>query len=448
MRKTINKIAAGSAVALASALMLAGCGGGVQPGEAPGEDDSGETATGTATGLSVWSLTGGINEKVRTESFEWWNADHPDQQFTQELFADDAFKEKIRTAVGAGQAPTLIYNWTGGLLREYVDNGVVADITEGTKDVYGRVLPSVAESGVVDGKVYAIANSQTMPVVVYYNMDVLDEVGASLPTDWNELLEAVALLKDAGKTPIALAGQSKWPYLMYIQYLTDRVGGPEVFKAIEAGEPDSWSDPAVTEALTMIQELVEAGAFGEGFASVSADADADLALLYTGRAAMLVQGTWAYTSIKENAVDEIASGVIGATTFPAVPNGAGDPLNIVGNPSNFWAISATATPQEQEAAMEYLNTIVFDQQYTDAFLEGGGIPPVEGLESEMAKMDDAAFMEFVYGLVGDAPNFQLSWDQALPSGQAQDLLTNLEKIFMLQITPEEFVDNMNASLAK
>ena len=40
----------------------------------------------------------------------------------------------------------------------------------------------------------------------------------------------------------------------------------------------------------------------------------------------------------------------------------------------------------------------------------------------------------------------MSWDQALPSAQAQELLTNLSQIFLLQITPEEFVEKMNATL--
>jgi len=49
-------------------------------------------------------------------------------------------------------------------------------------------------------------------------------------------------------------------------------------------------------------------------------------------------------------------------------------------------------------------------------------------------------------MVKDAPHFQLSWDQALPSDQAQPLLDNLSRIFLGEITPEQFAEAMNATL--
>lgn len=76
---------------------------------------------------------------------------------------------------------------------------------------------------------------------------MLKEAGLSdAPTTWDELLDDVAKLKDAGKTPIALAGGSKWPYLMWAAYLIDRIGGPDVMQNILDGKADAWSDPAVS----------------------------------------------------------------------------------------------------------------------------------------------------------------------------------------------------------
>lgn len=45
----------------------------------------------------------------------------------------------------------------------------------------------------------------------------------------------------------------------------------------------------------------------------------------------------------------------------------------------------------------------------------------------------------------DAPTFQLSWDQAIDPSQEQALLENLELVFLGQLTPEEFAENMNAT---
>lgn len=443
MGKSTKRILMMGLGALASVALLAGCGGGAQPGQSGSGGDNGSSGNGSAT---AWAITGGVHEQLWSSSFDWWNEDNPDREISYEMFANDAFKEKIRTAVGAGNAPTLIYSWAGGALQEYVDNGNIIDITEGTRDVMDRVIPSVANVGKIDDKTYAVPNAQSQPVVLYYNKALFEQVNLDVPETWDDLMAAIPVLNEAGIAPFSVAGQSKWPYLMYIQYLTDRVGGPEAFQAVLDGEPDAWSNPVFAEALTMIQDLVRADAFIDGYGSVSADANADQALLYTGRAAMLLQGSWIYSSMKADAPDKIEDGTVGYTTFPTLPGGAGDPTNIVGNPSNYWSIAASSSPKAQETALEYLNDIVFDTKYSDFLLDGGGVPPVTGLEDQIAQTEDSGFLTLVYSMVSSAPHFQLSWDQALPSSQAQELLTNLEKIFMLQSTPEDFAKAMNETL--
>ncbi|MHB1063320.1 MAG: extracellular solute-binding protein [Georgenia sp.] len=421
-------------------VALAACGS-ATPGSSEGTG-GGAAADGTA---SAWMLTGGAEPAFRAQ-VEQWNADQPDKQLNVEWFANDAYKEKIRTAVGAGNSPTLIYSWAGGTLVDYVANDEVVDITAGTQDLLARTLPSIAANGQIDGKTYAVAFNPSQPVVLYYNQDVLDAAGVTVPTTYGDLLAAVATLKEQGIIPIALAGQSKWPELMYIQYLTDRIGGPEVFQSVLDGVAGSWSDPAIIEALTKIQQLADAGAFGEGFGSVTADADADVALVYTGKAAMLLQGGWAYPTFVANAPEMITSGALGFAPFPSVEGGKGDPANIVGNPSNFWSVSADAPAAAQATATEFLNTMVFSDSAVDELLSIGGVPPVAGLEGKIAKADNADFMSFAYGMLRDAPHFQLSWDQALPPAQAQALLDNLSQVFLGQITPKQFGETMNATL--
>jgi raffinose/stachyose/melibiose transport system substrate-binding protein len=432
MMKLKSRRVATAVAAVAALAVLAGCSG-AQPGGAPGS-------------LSAWAVSGGVNEQLWAHSFDEWNKKNPDTQITYEMVANDPFKERIRTAIGAGTEPTLIFNWSGGTLQDYVKNGNVVDLTAGTEDVLKRVLPSVAQAGVIDGKVYAITNSQSQPVMMYYNKQLFDQVGIEVPTTWSELMDAVDTFKAAGITPFALGGGSNWTYLMWIQYLTDRIGGPDVFQAVLDGKKDAWSDPAITETLKDIQDLVKAGGFGDGFASVSGDQGADLALVYSGKAAMVPQGSWAYGTFKSDAADWLAAGNLGLAPFPTVEGGAGDPADIVGNLSNYWSVSANATPEQITAAKKYMNEQVFDDDYTGFLLDGGGVPPVAGLEDAIAKTDDATFLSFAYGMVRDAPHFQLSWDQALAPAPAQALLTNLAQIFLLQITPEQFETTMNATL--
>ena len=197
------------------------------------------------------------------------------------------------------------------------------------------------------------------------------------------------------------------------------------------------------QALGMIQQLVEAGAFGDKFGSVVADANADAALLHTGKAGMLLQGAWVYSSFLTDAPDFVSSGDLGFSTFPAVDGGEGDPTDTVGNPANFWSVSASASKEQQDIAIKYLNEALFDSSYVESLIQNGGVPVTTDAESQLATSEQAPFLSFAYDMIKNAPSFQLSWDQALPADQAQALLSNLSQVFLGQTSPEEFASAMD-----
>jgi raffinose/stachyose/melibiose transport system substrate-binding protein len=425
-----------AAAVAAAALTLTACGGGNRPG-----------GTGAAPegGFSAWALTGGSEAAFRA-SFDDWNSTNSSQKVNAEFFANDAYKEKIRTAVGSGNAPTLIYSWAGGTLNDYVKSSKVVDLTSSTSGLQQRIIPAVLDNGKVDGKVYAVPNNNAQPVVLYYNRELMSKAGiAGPPQTFDELLADVQKLKAAGvDTPIALAGQSQWPELMWIEYLADRVGGPEAFKDVLAGKPEAWSNPDMLKALGMIQQLVKAGAFGDKYGSVVADSSADVALVHTGKAGMLLQGAWVYSNFLTDSPQFVKAGKLGWTTFPAVAGGKGDAKDVVGNPANFWSVSAAASKEQQAAAIKYLNEAVFNDANVDSLIKAGTVPVTTDARPKLASSEQGKFLTFVYDMVQKAPSFQLSWDQALTSGQAQTLLTNLSQVFLGQQTPEQFAEAMKA----
>ncbi len=433
-----HKLLKTAALATAALFALAGCGS-----SGPGGNTNADSAT-------MWGLTGG-DETTYKSSIDAWNADNADETIKLEFFANDAYKTKVRTAIGAGQGPTFIYGWGGGVLKSYVDADQIQDLSSLISEhpeVQSRYIPSILESGVINGKTYALPNNKVAPVVIYYNKDVFAEAGVTPPKTWDELLALVPVFNKAGVAPFSLGGQSKWPSLMWLEYLVERLGGPEVFQAVIDGKTDAWSDPAIIKALTMIQELVDANGFTSGFSSIASDSGADTALVYTGKAAMLMQGGWAYQGFKKDAPDFVAEDKLGFIEFPSVEGGKGDPKNIVGNPSNFWSISAKATEAQKKTAYDYIVDGMFTDAYIDDLIASGAVPVVQGVEAKLEASDDSTFLTFAYKLAKDAPHFQLSWDQALSPAQGDAMLTNLDQIFLKEITPQQFATTMNATLGK
>lgn len=433
-RRTV--LAAGIATLLGGTVVGCGTSGPRSPG---GSGSAGK-------GASVWILSG-VTEKAFTGSFDFWNSAHPDQRFSVQSFANDPYKQKIRTAVGARQAPTLIYGWGGGVLASYVDAHSVDDLSDLAADpeVKDRFLPSIAAAGTIDGKTYALPNNGVKPVMIYYNKDLFARVGAKPPQTWDQLMGLVPKFKRAGIAPFTVSGQAKWPLLPWLSYLMDRIGGPGVLNGILAGRPDAWSNPAVTEANERIQQLVDAGGFVKGFASISADSGADVALLYTGRAAMSLGLPATYQTVQTAAPKFVAGGKLGYFPFPRVDGGKGDPDNVVGNPSNFWSVSASASEAAKQTARAYLKSSLLDDQYATDLLKVGNVPPVTHLEQKIAASSDPDYFSTVYRLATEAPHFALSLDQALRPEQSDAILTNVQQIFLKQITPQKFADNMNAT---
>src|SRR5690606_9424798 len=221
-----------------------------------------------------------------------------------------------------------------------------------------------------------------------------------------------------GVAPFSLAGQSRWTNMMWLEFLFDRIGGPEVFEAVYNGEKNAWSHPDAIKALTEVQKLVEMNAFVKGFSSIVADQDADQALLYTDKAAMMLHGSWTYGTMKVNGGDFVSGGHLGYMNFPPVDGGKGDPSNTFGNPAQYLSIYSKATPEQKEIAKRYLASLVTDEE-AKAWIDVGSLPVLKGTESLLEQSPDADFLKFTYDIANNAKHFSQSWDQALSPTAAE-----------------------------
>src|SRR5690606_18300946 len=93
------------------------------------------------------------------------------------------------------------------------------------------------EAMTVDGKVWAVPFKQDV-ISFFYNRALFEQAGvdADAIETWDDLLGAVQKLKDAGITPLAGGGGSKWPLHFYWSYLAMREAGADGFAAAKAGE--------------------------------------------------------------------------------------------------------------------------------------------------------------------------------------------------------------------
>ncbi|MDS1268846.1 extracellular solute-binding protein [Lipingzhangella sp. LS1_29] len=418
-------VAAASAGAL---LMATACG---QSG--PGADDT----------LQVWAVEDEVLNPLLEESIADFNAGS-DVELELVTIQNDPYKERLQVAMGSPERPDIFFNWGGGNLGQYVDAGQVYDMTADLDDnpeFRDAFLPSVLEVAELDGSVYGVPMQGTQPVSFFYNQEVFDEAGAEPPETYAELLDLVEVFQGEEVTPVVLPGAASWTLLMWVSYLVDRVGGAEVYADISRGADGAWDDPAVIEALERSQDLVDEGAFGSDFAAVDWDGGQATTLLAEGEAAMILMGPWMVQDVEANAPEFYESGDLGWFAFPEVESGQGDPSAVVGPPTNYFSVHAET--DHPEVAMDWLIDSMASDEYVQGLIDSGAVPPIEGIEDDLADSERAEFTTWLYDLTEESEHFTPAWDQDLDPSEAETMLTNFSLVFEGDMTPEEFVADMD-----
>jgi multiple sugar transport system substrate-binding protein len=171
--------AAAAAALLAAGLLTAtaACGGGGSDGKAGG------AATAKSNGkvtLTFWDWDPNIDKVVAK-----WNAGHPDIQVKLSNPAGgDQLVAKMITAHEAKNGPD-IAKVEYQSLPALVSKGVVADITQWTKDTVTKYDDATLKSTVFQGKVYGVPQD-VAPLMFFYRTDLFAKYGLSVPKTWDD----------------------------------------------------------------------------------------------------------------------------------------------------------------------------------------------------------------------------------------------------------------------
>lgn len=187
-----KRIFASLAAAMMVAGLLAGCGG--TSSTAASGDDTASAATGEAADAAAASGDSGktvlnvlwwgsqTRHELTTAMLEKFEELNPDIDVVMDYSDWDGYWTKLPAQVAGGQTPD-VFQMDYAYLAQYVENGVLADLTpyieDGSLDM-SNVEQSILDSGSIDGKTYAISTGTNAPVMLY-RKDVTDELGIEMP---------------------------------------------------------------------------------------------------------------------------------------------------------------------------------------------------------------------------------------------------------------------------
>jgi len=359
-----------------------------------------------------------------------------------EFASDEDFKTKFETAIAAGQPPAVFRTLGGGVLKSYVDGGHVEDLTSLLNEEWAvRQIPrSMLRQSTWGGKHYAVPFDLWVGHF-YINRELFQRAGVEIPPitktwTWEEFKEAIRKFRAAGIIPIAVGGKDKWELSFYYMYIVDRLAGSDAFrKTINRAPGYSFTDEHWVRAGYLFKELVDLGAFQEGF--IGASYDEAQSLFFTGKAAMWLQGPWIlgdlYASFPDFPIDIV--------NFPTVPGGRGDPTMLLGAVQHHYAIAKNIPENVKRYAYEFMKMITKESsmiryaEFSKSPLAQNVKVPEEQYPPVLTKVIESS---------SRASWLQMAYDEYSPPKFAAVHLDSLAAVAVGTMTPEQMAEAQEA----
>ena len=349
MRRTLK---ASAAMLVVAGLALTGCSG------TPEADDN---------TLTLWHYEGADSAM----GIAW---DAAIAEFEKETGATVEFEEKsfeqIRSTasqvLNSDAAPDILEynkgNATAGLLAS---QGLLAPLDDayekyGWGDKLASSLQTTArysDEGVMgSGSYYGVPNYGEF-VMMYYNKDMFDEYGITVPTTLDEFEDALAAFKAEGITPLAESA-AEYPLGQLFYQLALSKADRQFVNDYELYEnPVDWQGPELTYAAETIADWVDKGYISPDASGLKAE-DAGVSFI-NGTSPMFYSGSWWYGRFISEAKFDFTSGLFPDTTLAP------------GSSGNLWVIPTKS--KHPELAEKFIE-ITMSPEIQALIGNNGGLP--------------------------------------------------------------------------
>ncbi|MDO4549284.1 MAG: extracellular solute-binding protein, partial [Clostridia bacterium] len=255
----------------------------------------------------------------------------------------------IRMALTSGSGPDIVYLDCGpGYMGVMANSGLLMPLDEAAEKYgWGEKLAGWGlEAATYNGTLYGIACEYEM-LCCFYNKAIFEQIGATVPTTYDEFLQVCQKAKDAGITAIVLDDMDQWPGFHYESLFMGAFGGPDMLqgiidKTLEGG----FNQPELAAGLDALASLVKEG-YTTPYPNAISHDDA-LRDFYSGGGAMYFTGTWACDEMTANMGENVGLFILPSAN-PDIPT-----TPPVGVGSGMQVSAATQHPDEVFDLLDYM----------------------------------------------------------------------------------------------
>ena len=347
-----------------------------------------------------------------------------------EYMDDESFKLKLPTLLQSEAKPHLFFSFSGGLVAEQQQQGVLRDITDyiNANGCAAQHSAGGLASYSVDGRIYGLP-MYASNVALWYNRDLANKAGIDPSTirTWEDFLAQVQTAKDAGVTPIVIGAKDKWPAMFYHAMLASRMLGRDGYAQALSGEDDGFNNAGWVNVAAELKRLGDMEPFQAGFLDTTYDKSQTM--FGDGAGIFMLMGEWLVPAQAATATDGkgLSDDRIGAVRFPAVSGGAGDPNETFGG-MNGWLVSAGSP----DRAVDFLCHYVGKENQSVAGERGFFLPVAVGSGEGVANVHN----KWAATELGNSTGHTV-FDQNLPGPVAGAQLDAAVELISGGVSPED-----------
>jgi raffinose/stachyose/melibiose transport system substrate-binding protein len=272
---------------------------------------------------------------------------------------------------------------------------------------------------------------------VYYNKEMLADLGLTVPTTFDEFERALGVAKQAGEIPIQFGNNDAFPGIHEYAVIQDQMATVDDLTAFIFGlngSELSFDTAANVQAATTLQDWAASGYFTPGFAGGGyQDAVNNFA---KGEGLFMITGNWIVADLGADNRD------FGFFVMP--PREAGGPPVSTGGAG--FPLSITAGSENPDAAAAYIDWMTNDHA-SELLLPTGQLPLSAGAAT--SSVQDGTVLADVLNassVVTESNGIVPYEDWATPT--FYDTLTAaIQELMVSRITPQEFVSKVQQDYA-
>ena len=362
---------------------LTGCSGG-KTADAPASSAD-QTTTAEAASTDAASVGKVAIELFhqKPENVELYNTlvnkfmeENPDIQVNVTLA--ESTTTTLISRVAAGNIPQLVsvFPWNASY-KDMFREGLFMDLTD--QDFMKRVTPSVLERCEVNGKQYSLPLT-TNSFGLYYNVDIFNELGLTIPKTMDEMWGVCDKLVEAGIQPFSFPDKKAVRINQQFDRMLIGCVDHDFYSKCDEQINGSYNikdDPNIRKYAETILKLREYG----NPDSLGYDDEPAYEEFTSGKSAMYIDGSWAVTTFETMNPDLNFN----CTAIPAITT---DDFWIAGTVDTAYSISADCTPEQQDACIRFLDFLV-REDIAQEFSDGDKNPTlIQGVEYNVPQLKE------------------------------------------------------------